>query len=290
MLGSHLERNLAFILISFVLCALLPKERTLASGISVDAGLTPAEDRWIIRTQIRYMNRNKDTNLSKRRMDSFMVPIVLAYGLDRNLMLLAKLTVQHREISMAGATERDSGLGDFLVLGKYKLYRRNTPRQIFGIAATLGLEMPLGADAFTSGTWDLEPGMYCSWRRKYLGSDFNATYKWNGFADDAADGSNPGDEVALDGAVSYQFVMGDDSDMSLAPVLEISYKNVFPDRILGMKLKDTGESVVYLSPGIKFTRSSFIVEGLTQIPVWQDQRGDQLERGLGGLLGIRYMF
>ncbi|MHC4154319.1 MAG: hypothetical protein ACYST6_05290, partial [Planctomycetota bacterium] len=31
-----------------------------AAGISVDAGLTPPEDRWIIRNQVRYMTREDD--------------------------------------------------------------------------------------------------------------------------------------------------------------------------------------------------------------------------------------
>lgn len=284
------KKAMAIILILIQLCILLPTGNTLASGISVDAGLTPAEGRWIFRTQIRYMNRNDDANASNRKMESYVFPFVLAYGLKNNLMFLARLTVQHRVSSMADVTESHSGIGDFFVLGKYKIYRRNTPKHVFGIAATLGLEMPTGTDTFTSGTWDLEPGLYCSWRRNRLGSDFSATYKWNGFADDGPEGANPGDEVALDWAIAYQFIVGEGANTSLAPVLEASYRNIWPDRISASDLENTGESVMYLSPGIKFTRSSLILEGLAQIPVWQNQKGNQLEQGIRGLLGLRYMF
>jgi hypothetical protein len=48
--------------------------------------------------------------------------------------------------------------------------------------------------------------------------------------------------------------------------------------------------VLYISPGIKFTKSSFILEGLLQIPVWQDQKGALLERGAGAIVGVRFMF
>jgi hypothetical protein len=290
MRDSSVNKATALIPILILISILLSAGNTLASGISVDAGLTPAEGRWIFRTQIRYMNRNDDANVSNRKMESYVFPFVLAYGLKNNLMFLARLPVQHRVSSMADVTESHTGLGDFFVLSKYKIYRRNTPKHVFGVAATLGFEMPTGTDTFTSGTWDLEPGLYCSWRRNRLGSDFSVAYKWNGFADDGPGGANPGDEVALDWAIAYQFIVGQEANTSLAPVLEASYRNILPDRISTSDIENTGESVMYLSPGIKFTRSSLILEGLAQIPVSQNQKGDQLEQGMRGLLGLRYMF
>ncbi|MHC4690881.1 MAG: hypothetical protein ACYS5F_14820, partial [Planctomycetota bacterium] len=77
---------------------------------------------------------------------------------------------------------------------------------------------------------------------------------------------------------------------SIAPVLEVSYKNISPDERYGHNVSNTGESVLYISPGIKFTKSSFILEGLLQIPVWQDQKGMLLERGAGAIVGVRFMF
>jgi hypothetical protein len=53
---------------------------------------------------------------------------------------------------------------------------------------------------------------------------------------------------------------------------------------------NTGESFFFLSPGVKYTHSSFILEALIQFPVWQDQKGLQLERDTSGLVGMRYMF
>ncbi|MHC4483226.1 MAG: transporter, partial [Planctomycetota bacterium] len=66
--------------------------------------------------------------------------------------------------------------------------------------------------------------------------------------------------------------------------------HTLPDRLSGHDVSNTGESLFFVSPGLKFTKSSFILEALFQIPVWQDQNGSQLERGAGVIVGVRFMF
>jgi hypothetical protein len=261
-----------------------------AAGISVDAGLTPAEDRWIIRTQFRYMQRKDDPTPMNQKMDTYAFPVVVAYGFRPDLTLMVRQTVKHKKMSMGGSISRDTGPGDLFVLGKYKLYRRNTRKYTFGIASTLGLEFPTGDDDFSSETWDLKPGLFTSWRSGPWASDFSVAYKWNGFADRGVGGINPGNELSLDWALAYQFSFGEKARVSLAPVLELSYKNIRPDRLSGRDVLNTGESVLYLSPGIKFTKSSFILEALLQFPVWQDQKGSQLKQGTRIIVGTRFMF
>ena len=261
-----------------------------ASGISIDAGLTPAEDRWIIRTQARYMKRKGDPTHMGREMTTYAFPTVVAYGLRPDFTLLLKQAVMHQDSAMGGSRNKTTGLSDLFILGKYKIYRRNTSEYIFGTAATLGMEFPTGAETFTSNTWDLVPGLYTSWRSGPWASDLGVSYAWNGFADRGRNNINPGNEFSLDWALAYQFSVGTDARTSIAPVLEVSYKNISPDERYGHHVSNTGESVLYISPGIKFTKSSFILEGLLQIPVWQDQKGTLLERGAGVIVGVRFMF
>ncbi len=219
-----------------------------AAGISVDAGLTPAEDRWIFRTQMRYMRRKNDPTLMDRKMSTYTFPVVLAYGFRPDLTLMVRQAVKHSKMSMGGSISRDTGLDDLFVLGKYKIYRRNTRKYTFGIASTLGLEFPTGDDDFSSETWDLKPGLFTSWRSGPWASDFSIAYKWNGFADRGKDGLNPGNELSVDLALAHQFSIGEKANMSLAPVLELSYKDIRPDRLSGHSVSNTGESVLYLSP------------------------------------------
>jgi hypothetical protein len=261
-----------------------------ATGISVDAGLTPAEDRWIFRSILHTMQRDDDPTTMDRKMKKYTLNTVLAYGLQPKLTFMLKLPAVHREMMMAGSTNRDTGLADLFLLATYGIYRRNTREYTFGVATTLGLELPTGADAFTSDTWDVKPGLYLSLRRGPWGSDFNIDYAWNGFADESSSGIDPGDELSVDWAFAHQFSMGEKANVALAPVLELSYKHISPHQSNGNNLANTGEEVLFLSPGIKYTKSSLILEALIQFPVWQDQEGSQLKRGTGGLVGIRYMF
>ncbi|MFH1719039.1 MAG: transporter [Planctomycetota bacterium] len=265
-------------------------QSAIAAGISVDAGLTPPEDRWIFRTQFRYMSRKDDPTAMDRKMDMYAVPIVLAYGYRPDLTLLIRQPLRHTNMSMAGNISRDSGLDDLFLLGKYRLYRRNTREYTFGIAPTLGLELPTGDDDFTSETWDLQPGFFTSWRSGPWASDFNVSYKSNGFFDENDAGVDPGDELSIDLALAYQFSIGDEAEDSVAPVLEFTYKHLSPDRRSGHDIANTGESLFFVSPGVKYTISSLILEALLQIPTWQDQKGIQLEQGTRFLVGARVMF
>ncbi|MHC4641527.1 MAG: transporter [Planctomycetota bacterium] len=276
--------------ISIILLCLWAGQEARGTGISVDAGLTPPEDRWIVRTQLRYMTRKHDRTPMDRKMSMYTFPVVVAHGVTSDFTLMMRQAVRHRDMDMMGDNDKDTGLDDLFLMGKYELIRKNTPSYIFGTAATLGLEFPTGADDFTSDTLDIMPGIYTSWRKDAWSADFQVAYKWNGFADRGYDGLNPGNELKLDCAFSYQFSLTEDSSTTIAPVLEFSYRNVAPDRRHDRNLSDTGENVFYVSPGVKYTQETFKIEALLQIPIWQDQKGDLLERGVGLIIGSRFLF
>ena len=286
---AKMKKLLLMILAGAAVNALILENAT-AGGISVDAGLTPPEDRWIIRTQARYMQRKDDPTPMNQKMDTYAFPVVVAYGFRPDLTLMIRQPVKHRKMSMGGSVSRDIGFDDLFVLGKYKLYRRNTREYTFGIASTLGVEFPTGDDDFGSETWDLEPGLFTSWRSGPWASDFSIAYKWNGFADRGKNGLNPGNELSVDLALAHQFSIGEKADMSLTPVLEFNYKHILSDSLSGHNVANTGESLFFVSPGLKFTKSSFILEALVQFPVWQDQEGSQLKQGTRLIVGTRFMF
>ena len=269
--------------------ALFP-QYSVAAGISVDAGLTPPEDRWIIRTQFRYMERKDDPTSMDRKMEMYAFPVVVAYGFRPDLTFLVRQPVKHRNMYMSGSVNRDTGFDDLFVLAKYKLFRKNTRDYTLGIASTLGLELPTGDDDFGSETWDLQPGLFTSWRSGPWQSDFSVSYKWNGFADNGKNGLEPGDELSIDLAFAHQFNLTEKADTSLTPVLELNYKHLSNDDLSGRSVSNTGESLFFVSPGLKYTKSSFILEALVQFPVWQDQEGSQLEQGVRYIVGTRFLF
>lgn len=284
-----MNRLLTIIIGLGVLSALFPAYGQ-AAGISVDAGLTPPEDRWIVRTMAVYMRREKDPTSMDRKMDKYTLNTILVYGLRPDLTLMLKQPSIHQAMTKNGVVSKNTGIGDLSLFAKYRILRRNTPKYTLGLSAIMGLELPTGTDVFTSETWDLKPGFYTSLRKDAFASDFNIAYNWNGFSGNGKDGVNPGDELLLDYAVAYQFSFGEEAEVALAPVLEMSYKHIFPDWLNGNKVVNTAESVFYISPGLKFTKSSFILEALVRFPTWQEQKGSQLKRKTGFIVGTRLMF
>lgn len=257
----------------------------VAGGISADAGLTPGQDKWIVRTQVRYLHRADDPSPMQRTMESFMFPAVAAYGLRPDVTLMLRQAFARMDMTMGTAGTRNSGFGDLLIMGKYRALRHNSPGYTLGLAPLLGLEVPTGKAPFTSEGWDLKTGLFFSARISSWALDLNLAYTWNGIA-------GGGDRVRNEvfeavNALAYQFDVGEQSRTALAPVIELSYTNFSRDRISGVTQPASGESWVHLSPGVKFTHSSIIVESLLQVPVWQNQMGNQPELRLGGLFGIR---
>jgi len=269
---------------AFVLLLLIPSALR-AAGISVDAGLTPAEDRWILRAQVRYMSRGDEPG---GKMQQLMFPVVLAYGVRSNVTIVARQAMIRRERSMPGNSSKDTGFGDTYAFIKYKAFRSNSRTLTFGVAPTLGLEFPTGQSGFTSDTWDLRAGVYASTRTRTWSSDLNIAYARNDIFDEVE--VAPGDEVSVDVAAAYQFVIDDLGEVTASPVVEFSYLRVWPDRASDGDAPNTGESVVYVSPGAKLSTPSIILEGLIRIPVRDHLVGSQPERNVQGLLGFRYLF
>jgi hypothetical protein len=282
---TGLSLTFLFLITATLFCA----KSASAVGISIDAGLTPAENRWMLRSQLRYSNRNNDPPAAQREMNMYMFPAVVAYGFRPDWTVMIRQALVRREMSMMGQTSSNSGFADLLVMSKFRLTRINTPNYTLGIAPTLGLEIPTGKADFTSNSYDLRFGSLFSGRMRSLGMDLNITYVWNGLTKTSDSESDPGDEFFVEAAVAYQISVGADANFAIAPVMESSYQKISSNSKDGNIIANTGESAFLLSPGIKVTLSSFILESLIQFPLWQEQNGLQTERATSFLIGFRIM-
>ncbi len=269
----------------FAILIFLFVPRLDAAGISVDSGLTPPLDRWIVRSQVRLTGR-EPMSAGAAEMDATMVPLVVAYGLRSNVTLMLRQAVMRRSMGAMSNT----GLADTFLMAKFKALRINTRSYVFGIAPTLGLELPTGETSFSSDTWDLRPGLFLTFRYGLWDGDMVLAYTWNGMAGVGAGDVDPGDELAVNFAAARQFGLNDDYSITFAPVLELSYADVSPAEFDGKPVANTGENVFYLSPGVKLTINSLVFEALWQIPSRQDQNGSLAARRSTVLLGARVMF
>lgn len=261
----------------------------LAGGISADAGLTPAQDKWIVRSQVRFMQRGNDSSSMLREMQAYMVPFVVAYGLRPELTLMVRQVYLSRTMTMNGMDTKTDGLHDLFVMAKYRALRKNTRDYTFGLAPSIGLSLPTGADGIGSKSLDLSLGLNGSYRRANWAVDANFEVGIDGVSGKGGEYTR-GETISLVTAIARQFSIGAGARNALAPVVEVAWVNAGTRRLAGVDVPNTGESYMQLSPGLKFTHSSLILESLVMIPVWQDQEGMQTELEVSGLIGVRVMF
>lgn len=258
-----------------------------AGGITADVGLTPPKDRYIFRTQLRWMEMGNDPTTMNREATMYGVPMVLAYGLQPNVTLIGRQVAFHRRMKMPSGVKESTGLGDFALISKWRLLRINKPEYIIGLAPVLGIELPTGDDDFSSDTFDLLTGAFLTIRRGEWGADLNLEYVLNGF-DDRDD--RLGDAFTANLALSYQFTLDEQATVSVWPVLELTWSESWGARMGGSGVANTGGSIATVAPGIRFARQSFMLEALVQFPFHNRQSGTQLETEVSGLIGLRYLF
>jgi len=273
--------------IAAILVVLISSASIRASGISVDAGLTPPEGRWIIRTQLRYIPSEMTGNMSENQMRMYGVPVMLAYGLKNYLMVMARETYMSRNMTMMGMESSESGIGDLYLLAKYKAVRINDRRHTVGISPTIGISVPTGKSGLSSDSWDLTTGLYFSGRKGRWATDLNLGYRWNDIAGDLGSDTKPGNEMTVDWAGAYQHSLNPET--AIAPVMEFNFSQLSRDETSGSENPDSGGYILYLSPGAKFTKSSTIFEVLLKIPVSRHYNGNQMEAGTGFIAGLRIM-
>lgn len=246
-----------------------------AGGISVDAGLTPGQDRWMFRTQYRYMGMENPM----MTMENHMVPFVLAYGVSSNLTLMLRTIYVNRIISMSNQIQ-NKGFNDSYLLMKLKVYRKNTKKYIFGIAPFIASNIPIGNTKISNRTWNPGFGLSISHRPRPWSIDFTSSFSLIDILNktDIEEKNNFNLNIALSSVIPLK-----NSNNAISPVLELTYNTELGDGTQNQEL-------LFLSPGLMFIKSSIILEVLYQNPIFQESNDSLMKSRSRFLLGIRYMF
>lgn len=249
-----------------------------AGGISVDAGLTPGQDRWILRTQYQYM-KMQNSNMTTQ---NHMVPLIIAYGVTSNFTLMARAMYINRIITMNDAVQK-SGFNDAFILLKYKVYRENTANYVIGIAPYIASNIPIGNADISDRTWNPEFGLSMSYRPRFWAIDFTSSYTLKDALKKTDDQES--DNLSLNVAFS-SIIPLKNSNLAFSPVLELTYNKEFNSNVKESKKQE----VMFFSPGLTFIKSSLILEALYQIPVFQQTNVSLMKSKSRILIGLRFMF
>jgi len=249
-----------------------------AGGISVDAGLTPGQDRWMLRTQYRFMKMQNTT----MEIQNHIVPMVIAYGVSSNFTLMARVMYVNRINSMNNAIKK-RGFNDAYILLKFKVYRENTANYVLGIAPYFASNIPVGNPDISEKTWNPELGLSMSYRPRFWSIDFASSYTLKDVLNKTEDQES--DNLSLNVAFS-SIIPLENSNIAISPVFELTFNKELDTNVHESK----NPEVLFLSPGLKFIKSSIVFEVLYQNPIYQQTNESLMKSKSRILIGLRYMF
>lgn len=234
-----------------------------------------------------------------------LVNASLSYGVTGHFTLSASLPYLRRDDLRAGEhshsggmvsnTAEDlgsvSGIGDASIIGQYQFAHSHT--QGWGLAVIGGIKLPTGATHRLSdggerlesehqpgtGSWDPLLGIAGSKHWGPVSLDSNVLYQ---FSTKGAQDTELGDRLSFNAALSYSLASGNDQHAhaseghghdSWTLVLEANGEWEGHQTIAGELEGDSGGTVVYLSPGVRFGSShGWSLAVSAGLPVWQDIR------------------
>ncbi|RCW38556.1 hypothetical protein [Marinilabilia salmonicolor] len=261
-----------FILLTIIFIALGFYSR--AEGISVDAGLTPAQDRIIVRLQYRSIINRMGGN----EIRMHMMPLVVAYGLTPDVTVMMR-NAYRDVVSNETMMQMDNRFMDPFLMGKMKLYRKNTRHYSLGVAGFVGSTFPVLRKS-AANTFSPVIGVNSSFRPGLWSFDLNNAYEWVNYNTSEKEAAAGVFQVNL--AISRNILLPGLENWILSPVQEFSLINNNPV---------AGESNIsgFVSPGFQVVSPHLKIEGLYQIAV-NDSQSEVLQAGNRVILGLRFMF
>jgi len=247
-------------------------------GITVNAGLTPAQDRWILRLQYRNMYMYN----SMMSATNQMVPMVLAYGVTSNFTLMGRGVYKSKDVYINNS-QVTRGIDDFYLLSKLKVYRKNTAKYSFGIAPFIATNIPVGNEALSANTWNPEIGLSISMRPRFWSFDFNTAYRAYDVTNKATTALKNNFEFHFSAA--HQIVFNQNSSFSVFPVLESSYVNQNATSTSNLNFER-----LFVSPGVQIMYKNYMLEALYQQPVYQNSSSGAMEVKYNFIVGTKIMF
>lgn len=247
---------------------------TKSEGISVDAGLTPGQDRIIVRMQYRYIINEMGGNA----INMHMMPVVLAYGLTPDITLMIR-----NGYRAVGSNETmmnvENQWMDPFVMGKVKLYRKNTRSYSFGVAGFTGTSFPV-LNSSIAKTYSPTVGVNASFRPGLWSFDLNNAFEWVNY--NTAEKSSEARQLQINLAVSRNIEIAGLKNVVISPVQEFSLVN--------HKISSTDEvrRFGFISPGFQVVSPHFKFETLYQIGL--NQSSTNIKAGNRLIMGLRFMF
>ncbi len=248
--------------------------------INSNVALQPSKGGVILRQQFRFAQAERRTPDGTRDIDLATAATTLVYGVtDKVTLILDMPYVLSRRIehTSTGSRDTDSGFADLRVLTKVRLFRDDfgpTDTRRFDVIA--GVELPSGGDAFSSDSVDpILGGVFTHIEGRHA-FDADAVWKFN-----TAGRGRGADLFRYD--LAYIYRLWPETYASMKPTA------LFGSIELNGFSETNSDNELFVSPGLQYVTTRWILEATVQLPVWQDLE-HRPERDFIVGLGFRVQF
>lgn len=272
-------RTIALVLLVFLAFG----GRSRAHGqapINSNVALQPSKGGLIIRQQLRYTEADRSAGADELDIRLTSSVTTLVYGLSDDLAFIADIPIilsRRIENNTTGADDTDSGFADMRFLSKLRLYRDDFgPTDTMRFDLIAGVDVPSGNEEFTSDSVDPIVGGVFTYIEGRHSFDADALWHFN-----TGGGADAADLLKYD--LAYIYRLAPDVYASTRPTA------LFGSLELNGFYETNGDHELFLSPGIQYVTTRWIIEATVQVPLWQDLH-HRAERDFIVGVGFRVQF
>ena len=240
------------------------KEKIGNTGINFQTALSPGEDQYVYRTQLRFLQSHSSPGPTEANVNVLANLHVLAYGLSEKWTLFGLVPLIKRDGTVRPATPagafteiQDFGVADMQFFAKYRFWTEDKAAETTRWSVFGGLEVPTYEKNISSDSWDPFIGAVRTFQSLDWGLDYDLGWKFNTGKD-----AFRADELFYDLAYTYVLLRGqtiEEEFWQLQSVFELN----------GSYLTD-GSHLLFAAPGFQLVRQRIIVEASLQLPAIRD--------------------
>ena len=275
---------------------------TIAAPLNFNTALPVAKGEFVLRQQFIFA---RASGAGREREERAAISVI-GYGAAAALTLFAEIPFVDRSLDSGapgGRLSRSaSGLGDITLSARYTVFRRDGPGRTFRLAPFVGLKLPTGRsgsrDSFGTlppevqngtGSWDPFSGLVLTYQTLEYQIDAQAAYR----ANTRAGGFEAGDVARADISFQYRLLprlIESGTPGFLYGVAGANLRHRGRSSVDGAADKNSGGTVLFLSPGLQYVTKRWIIEFGAQLPVARHSNGSALEDDFVLRVGARLNF
>lgn len=293
----------ASLIVAAVLVA-VDGRRSDAGPITFLTALPVPQSQAVIRAQYFLIRASDDPTPAERELTVKALPVAVAVGATPRLAIFGVIPIVNKSMELTTeigrAMRHATGVGDSVAFARYAVYAVDAAASTFRIAPFGGLKMPSGAsdesDAIGvlprplqpgSGSWDGLGGAALTFQTKLWELDADVGFRKN----TKASGFRFGDELFTDLSWQYRVwprQLGGGVPAFLFAVAETNLVAQHRNEIAGAFDNDSGGTRWDVDLGLQYVTTSFIVEGIVQMPAADEPNGAGLRSDFRFTAGVRW--